>query len=384
MKTLKLFLAASFIALPLVGCNDAEPEPVPIAPLLKYIVMPSESNTIPGTDVIIEGRGFSAADEIICKSLDGEIDFTAEVVGADNYSITIKVPETACGRYQVTVRRSGLETVLNETLSVAYVIPLSNVILPSGILKQGQTCVIEADGVEAGDKIRLESPSYPYGSVTVDCDCSDGRISFSIPSACYAVNNLTLVRGKRVGNLGEIKIGVDLLAKTAGGIVFYTSDNGVHGLVVNTSAVGEAAMNWGPAIPNNFAVGSSLDIYAGKTNSTKILAKENEARNSYAYSHKTPVELCEELTSQMDGLTYDDWFLPSVNELIELFKVKASVAEAGFSIPANNYWTSSEYDYSGGWLWAMYYVNFYEAVNIVYNGADRTGWSIGTLAVRQF
>ena len=247
MNTLKLFLAASFVALPLVGCNDAEPEPVPIAPLLKYIVMPSESNTIPGTDVIIDGRGFSADDEIICKSLDGEVDFTAEVVKADNYSITVRVPETACGRYQVTVRRNGLETVLSEILSVAYVIPLSNVVLPSGILKQGQVCVIEADGVESGDKIRLESPSYPYGSVTVDCDFSDRRLSFTIPSTCYAVNSLTLVRGKRVGALGEIKIGVDVLAKTAGGIVFYTSDNGVHGLAVHTSAVGDAAMNWGPA-----------------------------------------------------------------------------------------------------------------------------------------
>ena len=137
MNTLKLFLAASFVALPLVGCNDAEPEPVPIAPLLKYIVMPSESNTIPGADVIIDGRGFSADDEIICKSLDGEVDFTAEVVKADNYSITVRVPETACGRYQVTVRRNGLETVLSERCAVAYGVSRCDVCLTLGGGEEG-------------------------------------------------------------------------------------------------------------------------------------------------------------------------------------------------------------------------------------------------------
>ena len=105
---------------------------------------------------------------------------------------------------------------------------------------------------------------------------------------------------------------------------------------------------------------------------------------SYTYTHSTPADLCDELSVEQNGVTYNDWFLPSLKELVELFKVKASVAEAGFSVPFNNYWTSTEYDYSGGWVWAMYYVNFYEATNIVYNGCNRVEWAIGTLAVRQF
>lgn len=379
------YAAALLIVAAATGCKEDAPEPVPVAPILKYIVMPSESNSIPGTDVSIEGRGFSPEDVFTCKSLDGEKDFTSEAVKADNYSVTIRVPQDACGNYRVSVTRNGLTTELAEKLYVAYVVNLTNVEVPSGIIKPGQTVTVRAKGIEDGDEIRLESSSYPTGTrMSVKGTYGDNALTFTVPATAYGVNSLTLVRGRRVGTLGNISVGVDLFSKTAGGIVYYTSDSGVHGLVVYPAALGDPAMNWGPAISNGFAVGSSAEIYSGKKNTADIVAKEKEARLSYTYTHSTPAELCDNLTGEQDGITYSDWFLPSQNELIELFKVKASVSAAGFTVPYNNYWTSTEYDYSGGWLWAMYYVNFYEETNIVTNGCDRTGWAIGTLAVRQF
>ncbi len=382
---LRHYAVLLLIAATATGCKDDTPEPVPVAPILKYIVMPSESNSIPGTEVSIEGRGFSAEDVFTCKSLDGEKDFTSEAVKADNYSVTIRVPQEACGNYQVSVTRNNLTTTLQEKLYVAYIINLLSIELPSGVLKPGQSITVKAKGLAEGDEIRMESSSYPAGAkLSVKGTYADNALTFTLPASSYGENTLTVVRGKRVGALGSIKIGVDLFAKTAGGIVFYTSDNGVHGLAVHTAALGVPAMNWGPNIGNSFAVGSSQEIYEGKNNTAKIVAKEAEAKLSYTYTHSTPAELCVNLSSEQDGITYNDWFLPSLKELIELFKVKASVAEAGFTVPYNNYWTSTEYDYSGGWLWAMYYVNFYEATNIVYNGCDRTGWAIGTMAIRQF
>lgn len=221
--------------------------------------------------------------------------------------------------------------------------------------------------------------------VSVNTTYADGKLTLTVPSTVYGVNSAKVVRGKSIGNLGTIKVAVDLFAQTAGGYVFYTSDEGVHGLVVHPAAVGEAAMNWGPSIPSSFAAGTSAEVYKGKQNTADLLVQvENSKNGGYPYEHATPAELCVNLTSEQDGITYDDWFLPSQNELIELFKVKANIAQAGFSIPANNYWSSTEYDYSGGWVWAMNYVNFYEATNIVTNGCDRVGWLIGTLAIRQF
>ena len=100
---IKHFAVLLLIVAAATGCKEDSPEPVPVAPILKYVVMPSESNSIPGTDVMIEGRGFSPEDVFTCKSLDGEKDFTSEAVKADNYSVTIRVPQEACGNYSVTV-----------------------------------------------------------------------------------------------------------------------------------------------------------------------------------------------------------------------------------------------------------------------------------------
>lgn len=118
---IKHFAVLLLIVAAATGCKEDSPEPVPVAPILKYVVMPSESNSIPGTDVMIEGRGFSSEDVFTCKSLDGEKDFTSEAVKADNYSVTIRVPQEACGNYSVAVTRNGLTTTLQEKLYVAYI-----------------------------------------------------------------------------------------------------------------------------------------------------------------------------------------------------------------------------------------------------------------------
>lgn len=373
------------VVLMAVGCAEKEAAPVPIAPILKDIVMPAESSSIPGTTVKIMGKGFDVSDKIICKSKDGEVDFTPEIVAVDDYSISIAVPVEAKGHYEVSVTRSELTTVLAEQLYVAYVILLKDIVLPSEPVTQGQEIVIKAEGLEDGDKVVFESDAYPAGTeISVNTTYSDGKLTLTVPSTLYGVNSAKVVRGKSIGNLGTINVAVNLYAQTAGGVVFYISDDGVHGLVVHPAAVGAAAMNWGPSIPNNFAAGTSADIYTGKKNTEDLLVQVANSKEGYPYDHETPAELCANLVSEQGGITYDDWFLPSQNELIELFKVKANVAQAGFSIPANNYWTSTEFDYSGGWIWAMNYVNFYEATNIVTNGCDRVGWAIGTLAVRQF
>ena len=379
-----LFVAAT-VVLMAAGCAEKEAAPVPIAPILKDIVMPAESSSIPGTTVKIMGKGFDVSDKITCKSKSGEADFTPEVVAVDDYSISIAVPVEAKGYYEVSVTRNELTSVLPVQLYVAYVILLEDIVLPSAPVKQGQSITIEAEGVMDGDKVVFESTAYPGGAeVSVNTTYADGKLTLTIPSTVYGVNSAKVVRGKSIGNLGTINVAVDLFAQTAGGYVFYTSDEGIHGLVVHPAAVGAAAMNWGPSIPNSFAAGTSPDIYKGKQNTEDLLTQVANSKDGYPYDHETPAELCANLVSEQEGITYDDWFLPSQNELVELFKVKANIAQAGFSIPANNYWSSTEYDYSGGWVWAMNYVNFYEATNIVTTGCDRVNWAIGTLAVRQF
>lgn len=382
----RFFIAAvSVLALSALFSCEQKIEPVPIAPIILDVVMPAESQAMPGTTITVKGLGFSKEDVITCKSKAGEEDFVAEITEVTNYDISFRIPESAGGEYELVVTRNELSTVLPATLKVPFVVLLKNVVMPSGVQRRGSAITIEGEGFAEGDVLRFESDAYPSGaSFTVNATCTDKGLSCTLPEGVYSVNSVTVVRGERINNLGNVSVAVDKFSKVSGGYAFYLSDNGVHGLVVYPAAIGGASVNWGPSVPNDYAAASSPDIYKGKSNTAALVKQAADTRSIYAYEHDTPAEACAKLSLKDGDLTYSDWFLPSQNELIELFKVKSQIAEAGFAIPANNYWSSTEFDYSGGWVWANYYVNFYEETNIVTNGADRGGWAIGTLAVRQF
>ena len=91
------------------------------------------------------------------------------------------------------------------------------------------------------------------------------------------------------------------------------------------------------------------------------------------WATKTAVEQCDELAVTVDGVVYNDWCLPSLQELVELFKVKALMAQKGAEIPANNYWSSTEGTYTS-WVWSAFYVNFYESTNIVTGEVGKDVW----------
>lgn len=125
---------------------------------------------------------------------------------------------------------------------------------------------------------------------------------------------------------------------------------------------------------------------SGKSNTQKLATKMAQLRSVNDWPEwrtvKIAAELCEDFSVTENSLTYTDWFLPSREELIELFKVKSVLATKGYAIPANNYWSSSEADGNTGW--AAYYVNFYEATNIISEFVSKSGWKIGVRAVRSY
>jgi len=384
-KIFRLLVIYSFLPL-LISCNkDDVLDPVPVAPILKDIVMPAESNALPGSNVTIQGKGFDYGDSIICKSLSGEADFSPKVVSVDNYSITIIVPGNAAGNYRVSVERADLVTVLTETLKVPYLVTITNLTVPTSNFAAGSAVTILGTGFESGDKIRFESTAYPSGvSFTADATITTGGITVTIPGKCFATNILTVVRGKKVGTLGEVKIPVSVGDAVGGGVVYYTSAEGLHGLIVNKTNTGTAAEFWGPSIPASYAGGTSADIYKGKSNTASCAAKMAAYRQSGAvWATKTAVEQCDELAVTVDGVVYNDWCLPSLQELVELFKVKALMAEKGAEIPANNYWSSTEGTYAS-WVWSAFYVNFYESTNIVTGEVGKDVWKVGIRAIRQF
>ena len=93
---------------------------------------------------------------------------------------------------------------------------------------------------------------------------------------------------------------------------------------------------------------TSTAIGTGKANTEAIVTKLGNG--NYA------AKLCYDL--ELGG--YDDWFLPSKDELNELYKQKSTVG--GFA--SNSYWSSSEYSSYGAW--GQGFINGYQSDNYKY------------------
>lgn len=117
-----------------------------------------------------------------------------------------------------------------------------------------------------------------------------------------------------------------------GGIKFYVDNTGQHGLIAapNDQSIG---VEWssGSSILTN-AIGTAIGT--GKANTSTIVT--TIGAGSYA------AKLCDDLV--LNG--YDDWFLPSKDELDLLYKKRFEIG--GFS--PTYYWSSSESSASSVWV----------------------------------
>lgn len=385
-KIAKLLFVAALAAAAFSACQKPNAKdnttPEAVAPIIANVVMPTEANAIPGKDATIQGVGFMEGDVIECIGKDGQPNFKPTVKSVTKTGITIAIPETATGAYTVTVTRNGKTATLDGELKVAKVEKIENIVLPSGVVHWGEKVTIKADGIKATDKIILESDNY--ADVEIEGAASENKVEFEPAVTLYGENLVKLVRGESVTPLGTIKIGAVTLTKALGGVVFYVTDDGLHGLVVHPECVVPAETIWGPSIPMDPYYANTEDgIYRGASNTEKLVAQWKKVVEDGTYDGtKSPAVVCDEL----EAGGYNDWFLPSKAELFELFDVKADLAEkALFAIPANNYWSSVEFtEEAPSWDWAMWYVNFYEATDHVTWCADKLGWKIGAIAMRMF
>ena len=114
-----------------------------------------------------------------------------------------------------------------------------------------------------------------------------------------------------------------------GGVVFYVDDIGEHGLVAAPYDQGSA--KWGCY---THLIGGTTTLFgSGQYNTNIILIGCNQSG--------IPARVCNDLV--LNG--YDDWFLPSQDELNEMYLHENEIG--GFT--NNSYWSSSEYNYLNSW-----------------------------------
>lgn len=311
---------------------------VALGPHVSDIVLPENL----GTPVLtIEGEGFLEGDSIVFVSVNESSKvFKVSLLDWGETYISFSIPPECVGENEVYVLRNGVEVLLGN---LSFPIPpdISNIQMAKGPFNPVSYITIHADGFEEGDEI-LAGPSqtslFPATGVTV----SDNSISFYIPKECVKENVVYVAReGKTL--LGTIDIVTPALNTEAyGGVVFYVDEETGHGLVCSSHPFpqqffGPNTMHAEP--PTSYAFGE------GASNTRKLIESIEDWREAgNTWDQKTAAETISEWSEEVEGVLYDDWFLPSNDEMLQLYLAHKNkeVDIIPRLLNYDNYQTSSE------------------------------------------
>ncbi len=171
--------------------------------------------------------------------------------------------------------------------------------------------------IVSGGTGTFANPNAPTTTFTADNNNTKYVLKWTIATPCSSSNdNINVFIGNVVGQYAY------------GGVIFYVDATGNNGLVVSTTSQG--SYRW--ACSNtNISTGSS-----GTINTASIVADQNTC---FSFAAKT----CNDLVLN----TYNDWFLPSSIELLNLISnlttVNATLTDiSATTVFSGNYWTSNQ------------------------------------------
>jgi hypothetical protein len=130
----------------------------------------------------------------------------------------------------------------------------------------------------------------------------------------------------------------------AGGVVFWVDpDDLSHGLVCAIEDQGSEIQWYNGSYIVTGATGTAIGT--GNANTTAIIASQGDVVTDYAAG----------LASAYNGDGFNDWFLPSKDELNAMYENKATInstaiANGGSAFNAEKYWSSSEDDFERAWV----------------------------------
>jgi hypothetical protein len=124
--------------------------------------------------------------------------------------------------------------------------------------------------------------------------------------------------------------------KFGGGIVFYTDDKGCHGLIAATEDQG-TALPWYNGV-TKVTGADKRKPGSGASNTRRIVARQSQDSGDGNYAAK----VCADYKITVDDKTFDDWYLPSIDELGLLFKERDRVGIIMNVQWPPDFWSSTE------------------------------------------
>ena len=252
--------------------------------------------------------------------------------------------------YQAVVRDAGNSLVANQAVGMQISILKGS---PTGIAvyvetqtpttnDNGLVSLEIGSGTTTGDFSTIDWGSDTY-FIKTETDPTGGTaytISgtsqlMSVPYALYAETSGGDTRTYAVGDFAQ------------GGIVFWVDETGEHGLVC-TKVDQSLGIQWYNGTETDTEAKGD-GPYAGEMNTILIIANQGGDSDDYAAG------ICANLQITEGGKTYGDWYLPSKEELNQMYLNKSTInttaaANGGSGFANTNYWSSREFGNGAAWV----------------------------------
>jgi hypothetical protein len=230
-----------------------------------------------------------------------------------------KFKATNAGGFKIRDNAFGLDVIQVEPNSAAnsiYINAAGNVGL--GTSTPAASAKLEIAGTDKG----FLPPRLTTDQINAIVSPEEGLIAYNTSKHSLVFFDGT---GWKMSN-GQFYIG----ALYGGGIIFYIDGSGQHGLIAAPGDQSTAAA-WGCFGTDVYATATAIG--SGQANTTAIVNGCGESGIA--------ARLCNDLV--LNG--YDDWFLPSLDELSEMYAQKATIGASD-----NTYWCSSEVFFLSAWV----------------------------------
>ena len=257
----------------------------------------------------------------------------AQVYNGSAWTNIIGTSALAPGVTVPTVSTTAISAITNKSFSSGGTVSATG---GSPILAQGICYSTHTNSTLADGGVISESTASTFV-------CSVGLLS---PNTTYYVRAYaTNVAGTTYGNELSFRTIISVGDSYAGGVVTYLLVPGNVGYDANTphgliySGVTNIRLPWGcQGTGINGADGTGIG--SGNQNTIDIVNGCSTASIAARY--------CYDYSVTVNGILYDDWFLPSKDELNQLFLNKSFIGlnSTGFIY----YWSSSENSWHNGWF----------------------------------
>ena len=325
----------------LVNAND-----ISSAVIFEYGATTAYGNKVPASQNPVTSRSTSKVSAVL-SDLRTDMTYHYRVTATNSYGTTVGMDLTFALKGDVPAAETGIAT--NTTSASARLNGFVN-----AHYLQTEVTFEYGPTTDYGNRVSAtEGPINRDTHEIVSADIRGLQTGKTYHYRIVATNELGTVYGQDATFKAEYVIGDNM----NGGYIFYIDETGEHGLVCATSDQSTTAV-WGDCTP---AGATEKTVGSGSQNTNDIVKG--------CPAPETAAKLCYNL--ELNG--YNDWFLPSVNELYLMY---TNLFQKGLGNFQRTYYWSSTQDKFGAWVVSFYYGSK--------SNHSRSEEAIRTRAVRAF